>query len=654
MNKPPTKWASADRSNPREEGSGRTREVGQGGAKKTTNPATTFAQRLFASRLWNGWSPGILTIAGTTLIAAFAGALMGLLWEARSGETEWLYWPGIVLLSYLPIAGKGLRRLLWAECAAVVGALYFFGGVGLWGTFELSNPVVGPVLYVCLYLSLAVPLFSGRDWRGIGMGHVGLLAGVLGVGAGVGIAQALDWRGDVGRWSLMSAVGWSAFGIFDYAGVRWFPPRGIQSGATAVPDSLPPAAALPPGKGALISFGAVRALAGAAFLSAAVIPVWLILHRTKAAEVRIPSGMDARPAMEVIRRSPWKARSVREILDSDISAVLNEGSFSADTAMDFHAQAYCNRLSEMENRQPCYAADGTARSPCDGYQVENGADWTFWIVLSPPEDAPPPPPPPSPPHPACPAEMVYLQAGTFRMGSEPDDDDAYANERPAHDVTLSAFCLDVAEVTVAKYLACTKQSRNGVQCRRLPAYELCNGDRSDRSDHPINCVTWDEADTYCKWAGGQLPTEAQWEYAARGTQGRKYPWGDEPAPGPDMLNACGTECEDSSNPGWRPMYEANDDAVFTAPVKSYPKGNTPEGVSDLAGNVWEWVADWNGDYQAAPSTNPLQKKGKRRQPRGGSWSDNISRWVRGAYRGGDGGSLRGGSVGFRCAAVPSP
>ncbi|MEZ4298577.1 MAG: formylglycine-generating enzyme family protein [Polyangiaceae bacterium] len=183
--------------------------------------------------------------------------------------------------------------------------------------------------------------------------------------------------------------------------------------------------------------------------------------------------------------------------------------------------------------------------------------------------------------------------------------------------------------------------------------QFCNGDRGDRDDHPINCVDWNTASNYCEWAGGALPTEAQWEYAARGSSGRKYPWGNAPAPGPKLLNACGGECRAMGkkifSADWKVMYEEDDGASETAPVKRYPMGATPEGVYDLAGNVWEWVQDMKADYDPSMSKDPVQTKGVQRVLRGGGWFDYDPRWVRAADRFGLGAGVRDHNVGFRCA-----
>src|SRR5262249_6708533 len=130
---------------------------------------------------------------------------------------------------------------------------------------------------------------------------------------------------------------------------------------------------------------------------------------------------------------------------------------------------------------------------------------------------------------------------------------------------------------------------------------LCNArDPEARAMHPINCVTWENAAAYCAQAGKRLPTEAEWELSARGPDGRKYPWGDDP-PSAVFLNACGKECSawaKKNRVDDMAMYEADDGWVHTAPVGSFPKGASRYGLEDVVGNVWEWVADWHAPYVA--------------------------------------------------------
>jgi formylglycine-generating enzyme required for sulfatase activity len=248
--------------------------------------------------------------------------------------------------------------------------------------------------------------------------------------------------------------------------------------------------------------------------------------------------------------------------------------------------------------------------------------------------------------------MVHVPGGTFSMGSPNGVGDE--DERPQHQVTLSDYCIDKTEVTVAAYRRCVASGT----CTAAPEPtkdgidSLCNGTRADRHDHPVNCVDWNQAEAYCAWANKRLPSEAEWEHAARGGDGRTYPWGNE-APSVKRLNACGSECRvlgKRLGREWKVMYEDNDGREATAPVGSFPSGASPFGALDMAGNVWEWTADWYGAYMAGASTNPHgPKDGTTRVIRGGGWFDIDAAWLRGAIRDGYGSADRYADVGFRCA-----
>lgn len=254
---------------------------------------------------------------------------------------------------------------------------------------------------------------------------------------------------------------------------------------------------------------------------------------------------------------------------------------------------------------------------------------------------------------ACPAGMVFVPAGTFTMGSP--DGEGKDDERPAHPVKLQGYCLGGTEVTVASYRDCVHEKRGELQCTPPRPQPSCNWTNPARGQHPINCVDWTQADTYCKWAGGALPTEAQWEYAARGADGRKYPWGSEP-PRNNRLNACGPECA-GSHENRQTMYDKPDKFVETAPVGSFPDGAGPFGALDLAGNVFEWVADWYAPYAASatPAQDPTGPATGGDKPvhvlRGATYYSGDPLMARGAARFP---ALGSGSptAGFRCVQKP--
>jgi formylglycine-generating enzyme required for sulfatase activity len=251
----------------------------------------------------------------------------------------------------------------------------------------------------------------------------------------------------------------------------------------------------------------------------------------------------------------------------------------------------------------------------------------------------------------CPSGMVHVAGGTFAMGSPTGV--GSGDEHPQHRVTLAGYCIDKTEVTVAAYARCaasgtctaaSEPAKDGVN-------SLCNGARADRQDHPINCVDWDQAAAYCASVDKRLPSEAEWELAARGDDGRTYPWGNE-APSAKRLNACGGECRELGKRlgrTWSVLYEDSDGWDGTAPVGSFPAGASPAGALDMAGNVCEWTADWYGAYTRDASKDPHgPKAGSARAYRGGGWFDNGV-GVRGAFRSRYEAAHRNAGLGFRCA-----
>jgi formylglycine-generating enzyme required for sulfatase activity len=255
----------------------------------------------------------------------------------------------------------------------------------------------------------------------------------------------------------------------------------------------------------------------------------------------------------------------------------------------------------------------------------------------------------------CPGGMVVIGGATFPMGSAVEGETP-SDETPPHGVTVPSFCLDVTEVTVAAYAACTTCERprmtvefEGLTPNGRTAWSpFCNG--PEARDHPVNCVDWHQAQAYCANQGKRLPTEAEWELAARGPERRTYPWGNAP-PSSKRLNACGLECSrmltdrrDTVGKGpWFAMFDEDDSAPATAPVGRYPAGATPAGVMDLAGNVWEWTSSPYCPYGADDCGD------SRRVLRGGGWDTVESQDVRAARRYPSTPTARGKSIGFRCA-----
>ena len=214
---------------------------------------------------------------------------------------------------------------------------------------------------------------------------------------------------------------------------------------------------------------------------------------------------------------------------------------------------------------------------------------------------------------SCPAGMAWIEGGTFQMGS----DDGESDEKPVHAVAVRGFCMDETEVTVEAYARCVSAG----SCTKPNTGWNCNWDRSAKGKHPINCVNWHQAEAYCKWAGKRLPTEEEWEYAARGTDGRKYPWGNE---------------EPRSQLCWRRF-------VGTCAVGSYASGDSPFGLHDMAGNVWEWTSSGYSEDHSKSRADTY------RVHRGGSWIIFGASAVRAANRGRSGPTHRDSDFGFRCA-----
>jgi len=259
--------------------------------------------------------------------------------------------------------------------------------------------------------------------------------------------------------------------------------------------------------------------------------------------------------------------------------------------------------------------------------------------------------------------MVYVPAGEFLMGSTNAEQNAEDDEKPQRSVYLDAFYIGQYPVTneqfsrfvdAVGYRTDAEQAGSGWVWTGQ-AWELVQGANwrhpsgsgssiADKMDHPVVQVTWDDANAYCQWTDKRLPTEAEWEKAARGTSGWSYPWGNS-APDGQRLNSCDANCEGD----WK-VSNIDDGYATTSPVGQYEAGKSPYGAYDMAGNVWEWVADWYQDdyYGRAPQRNPQgPSAGEQRVTRGGSWYNQP--WVgRSAFRTGLDPDVRDYSIGFRC------
>ncbi|MBI5526599.1 MAG: formylglycine-generating enzyme family protein [Deltaproteobacteria bacterium] len=232
-------------------------------------------------------------------------------------------------------------------------------------------------------------------------------------------------------------------------------------------------------------------------------------------------------------------------------------------------------------------------------------------------------------------EMCDVPAGPVWIGCNYTvDTECRSEEYPYHQVTVPAFKIDRNDVTAAEYEACVVESACIAADGSLDY--VCNYGRRGREAHPINCVDWSQAEDCCTWAGKRLPTEAEWEMAARGTDGRKYPWGNDSLDCDHAVMSAGL----CSNSG-------------TSPVGSKPLGASPYGALDLIGNVWQWVADdWHADYTGAPTDGTAwveNPRGSYRVMRGGSWSNSSTFYLRVSYRNRIGPTRDENNFGFRCA-----
>jgi formylglycine-generating enzyme required for sulfatase activity len=244
--------------------------------------------------------------------------------------------------------------------------------------------------------------------------------------------------------------------------------------------------------------------------------------------------------------------------------------------------------------------------------------------------------------------LVYVPEGEFTMGLDIDTAlaecqknlsgctrDWFLGAEPVHSVYLPAFWIDLTEVTNIQYAECVADG----YCRKPSPSSRTRFRYYDDIyflSYPVINVTWSDAQQYCDWAGRRLPTEAEWEKAARGTDGRLYPWG-------DTFPTCS-------------MANFGSCVMDTSQVGNYQSGASPYGARDMAGNVWEWVADWYSDeyYSVSPASNPSgPASGEYRVARGGSWNT-VEFDLLSSYRHGTSPTFFSDDIGFRCVQDMQP
>jgi formylglycine-generating enzyme required for sulfatase activity/serine/threonine protein kinase len=265
------------------------------------------------------------------------------------------------------------------------------------------------------------------------------------------------------------------------------------------------------------------------------------------------------------------------------------------------------------------------------------------------------------------AVMVFVPSGPFTMGAEPDDAKADNNQKPAHAVVLSAFWIDRSEISNDQFLRFVEATGYIAESEQYGfATVWFKGQWSEQPgadwrhpygpgttidatpDYPVVAVTWNDARAYCTWVGGRLPTEAEWEKAARGTRGYAWPWGT--TWDATRVNYCDSDCPYEVDRD----FTAHDGYALAAPIESFSLGASSYGALNMSGNVTEWVNDWYGSeyYSVSPAKDPRGPAGgDRRVARGGSWTAPQAR-VSPMYRGAWAPTTAFGNIGFRCAMNP--
>ncbi len=231
------------------------------------------------------------------------------------------------------------------------------------------------------------------------------------------------------------------------------------------------------------------------------------------------------------------------------------------------------------------------------------------------------------------------------MGSDPDDPYFWGAEMPKHDVYLNAFWIQITEVTNSMYRACVDEGSCSSPSETSSRTHKDYFENESYNDYPAINVTYKGAVSYCGWVGGRLPTEAEWEKAARGTDGSLFPWGNDDIQD-NFANLCDANCTNLDTP----EFGLNDGYADVAPVGSFPAGTSPYGALDMAGNVLEWTSDWYAVdyYENSPYENPTgPTSGSKHPVRGGSWSS-LRDGMRPSARTSKASNESSDLIGFRC------
>lgn len=320
----------------------------------------------------------------------------------------------------------------------------------------------------------------------------------------------------------------------------------------------------------------------------------------------------------------------------------------------------CSALCEVE---PCWSCQGTP-SICEHHDLDGDGYGVSCPLGEDCDDNAPGIVGPCQPN-GCPQGWVHIPAGDFEMGCNSGelDDTCQLDEQPRHTVTLSAYCIQETEVTVGAYRPCKDAAW---ECTGTPddtsTSPWCNWSSSaaGREGHPINCISWTYSRQYCQqWLGGDLPTEAEWEKAARGVypDQRKYPWGGQE---PTDCSLCNWDYSGVGDPyGCNDVTTGQGPATWEVGYLSSGAGDSPYGLKDMAGNVGEWVRDWYSSdfYDSCSSgcTDPLLNTNsavRRRVLRGGSFGTSVARALRVVHRGMGNPTYRFPYAGFRCRRTP--